>query len=224
MASNSYPAPLPLLGPDGKPQLPITHADAVIDGVNKKNPKFEGSIFLNGVSVFTTSTDSSGQVVVNPLPIEKGGTGYDNLNDLANKIADILGFSSGSGSDQTVGIIPIAKGGTGSTSASAALSALGAASAALYTVSIPVNWTESTSGSNTIYTQTITVSGIKASDVPVVGVVLSSDASSAILQGKAFASINRITTAANSITAYCYSSKPTTAISIQLLVVRGYTT
>lgn len=224
MATTSYPTPLPLLGPDGKPQWPITHADAVIDGVNKKNPKFEGSIFLNGISVFTTSTDSSGQVVVNPLPAEKGGTGYDSLNDLANKIAEILGFTSGSSSNQTVGIIPIAKGGTGETTAAAALTALGAATAALYTVSIPVNWTESEVNDATQYTQTITVSGIKSTDVPVVGVILSSDVSAAVLQGKAFANVNRITTANNSITLYCYSQKPTTAVTIQLLVVRGFTT
>lgn len=215
----NFPPAVPLIGPDGKPRLPVTHADYVIDGVNRNNPKFIGSIFLNGISVFATSTDSSGNVVVNPLDPAKGGTGYNNLNDLAKKIAELLGFSSGSGSGTTIGIIPISKGGTGATSAAAALNALGAATAALYNVSIPVSWSDNPSGG---YMQTVTVTGIKATDVPVVGVILSSDVSAAVLQGKAFANVNRITTAANSITLYCYTTKPTTAVSIQLLVVRGF--
>lgn len=216
----NFPPAVPLIGPDGKPRLPVTHANYVIDGVNRNNPQFIGSIFLNGISVFATSTDSSGNVVVNPLDPSQGGTGYNNLNDLAKKIAEILGFSSsGSSGTTTIGIIPIEKGGTGATTAAAALNALGAATAALYNVSIPVSWSDNPSGG---YMQTVTVTGIKETDVPVVGVILSSDVSAAVLQGKAFANVNRITTAANSITLYCYSNKPTTAVTIQLLVVRGF--
>lgn len=223
MATTNYPAARPLLDPvTGKPFLPVTHANYVIDGVNKKNPKFEGSLFLNGITVFSTSTDASGRIVVNPLDPSKGGTGLTSMDALAKKIAELLGFSSSSGSGEaTLGIIPITKGGTGSTSAEAALTALGAATAALYNVSIPVSWSENASGG---FIQTVTVNGIKATDVPVVGVILSSDVSAAVLQGKAFANVNRITTAENSITLYCFSQKPTTAVTIQLLVVRGFTT
>jgi hypothetical protein len=221
------PQPVPLLGPDGKVKFPITHADAVIDGVNKMNPQFFGSIFLNGLSVFSTQTDpETGKTTTTPLAASAGGTGYSSLDELATELARILGFTSGKdgqdgadGADAVVGIIPIAKGGTGSTTADEALAALGAATAALYTVSIPVSWSDNDSGG---YIQTVTVNGIKSTDVPVVGLVMSSDVSAATLQGKAFANVNRITTATNSITLYCFSTKPTTAVTIQLLVVRGF--
>lgn len=116
------------------------------------------------------------------------------------------------------GTLSVTKGGTGATSAAAARTALGAASVALYQVTVATGWTSASTG----YTKTVTVSGILSTDVPVVGVVLSSDASAAQLQGKAFACVNRITTATNSITLYAYSSAPTTSFTIQLLTVRGF--
>ena len=103
--------------------------------------------------------------------------------------------------------------------AGGALTALGAASVQLYQTSIDTTWSgNATNG----YTKTVTISGMKATDVPVVGVVLSSDKSAALLQGKAFACINRITTASNSITLYAYNTRPSVAISIQMLVIRGF--
>lgn len=115
------------------------------------------------------------------------------------------------------GACPISKGGTGATTAAAALAALGGAQMALYTASIGTSWTANSSGG---YMLTVSVSGIKSTDVPVVGVQMSSDVTAATNQGKAFACINRITTANNSITCYAFNSAPTTAITIQLLVVR----
>lgn len=116
------------------------------------------------------------------------------------------------------GILPISKGGTGKTTAAAALAALGGATYNLYTATVPGSgWSgNATSG----FTKAVTISGIKSTDVPVVGIVQSSDAASAKLQLTAFGCINRITTATNSITCYAYSKAPTTNISIQLLVVR----
>ena len=220
MSTTNYPSARPLIGPDGKPFLPVSHADYIIDGVNRNNPQFVGSIFLNGVKVFSTSTGSGGETVVEPLDPSQGGTGFDNLEDLAHEIADILGLvTGGSGEEPGELVIPISKGGTGATTASEALTALGAASVALYQCSVPVSWSAATKG----YTQTVTLNGMHATDVPVVGVVLSADADAAQLQGKAFANVNRITTAEGSITLYCYSSAPTQAFTIQLLTVRGFT-
>lgn len=137
------------------------------------------------------------------------------LRYLVSKVKTLI---SGITLNSLSGTVPITKGGTGATSASAALSALGGASVALYQASIPTGWTTASTG----YTKTVSVSGITANDVPVVGVVLSSDAASAQLQGKAFACVNRITTAANSITLYAYSTAPTQQFTIQLLTVRGF--
>ena len=219
MSTTNYPQALPLFGPDGKPILPVTLAEYVINGVTKNDPQFVGSIYLNGIKVFSTTTGEGGEVVNNPLDPSMGGTGFDNLNDLANKIAEILGLTTGgSGSEPGSLIIPIEKGGTGSTTAADALTALGAASVALYQASIPVSWTSAETG----YTQTVSVTGMLGTDVPVVGVVLSSDAASAQLQGKAFACVNRITTANGSITLYAYNTAPTQAFTIQLLTVRGF--
>ena len=143
---------------------------------------------------------------------------YADLNALTTLVNQIKTTISGISLSSLSGTLPVTKGGTGATTAAAALSALGGASVALYQATIPTGWTTASTG----YTKTVTVSGITANDVPVVGVVLSSDAASAQLQGKAFACVNRITTAANSITLYAYSTAPTQQFQIQLLTVRGF--
>lgn len=89
-----------------------------------------------------------------------------------------------------------------------------------YTVSVPTtSWTSTTSGSSTIYKKTITVTGITATDTPIVDVVLSDTVDTAKKELEAYGCISRITTAANSITIYCYESAPTTAFTIQLFNV-----
>ena len=94
------------------------------------------------------------------------------------------------------------------------------AEAKTYTVSVPTtSWTSTTSGSSTIYKKTITVTGITATDTPIVDVVLSDTVDTAKKELEAYGCISRITTAANSITIYCYESAPTTAFTIQLLNV-----
>lgn len=143
---------------------------------------------------------------------------YADYNTLTQLVAKVKALISGISLSTLSGVLPITKGGTGAISATAARTALGAASVSLYQVTVPTGWSSASTG----YTKTVTVSGILATDVPVVGVVLSSDAAAAQLQGKAFACVNRITTAANSITLYAYSSAPTTSFTIQLLTVRGF--
>lgn len=216
MSTTNYPNPRPLFDTKtNKPFFPVTLASYVINGVEAKNPKFFGSLFLNSIEIFSTVTEGS-TVKVNPLAVKYGGTGYNNLNDLANRLATLLGFKT---ADTAATIVPISKGGTGKTSASEALSALGGATVNLFSVAVPVNWTSNSDGS---FTQDVALSGIKSTDVPVVGVVLSSDAAAAKLQGQAFACVNRITTSTNNLTMYCYTTKPETAFTIQLLTVRGF--
>lgn len=154
--------------------------------------------------------------ITGTLAIAKGGTGATT----AAKALSNIGAAAASHSHaltSCTGTLSIAKGGTGATSAAAALAALGAASCAVYTCTCNTTWSGSTSAG---FTKTITVSGITANDRPVVGVVMSSDIASAKNQGAAFACINRITTATNSITCYAFTTKPTVSITLQLLCVR----
>ena len=84
------------------------------------------------------------------------------------------------------------------------------------------NTTLSSSGwsSSVPYTQTVSIQGILATDVPVVDVVLSSTTSTAKSQLEAWGYVSKIETAAGSITATCLEEKPTIDIPIQLKVVR----
>lgn len=93
---------------------------------------------------------------------------------------------------------------------------VGAAITNNYTATIPTTgWSSSAP-----YSVNVTVSGLLATDNPVVDVVLSSTADTAKAQLEAWGKVGRIVTAANSITVYCYEEVPTTAIPIQLKVVR----
>lgn len=113
-------------------------------------------------------------------------------------------------------VTPISLGGTGATTASEALANLGGASTKTYTATISTSWT----GSSAPYTQTVTVTGMTSSDTPIVDVVLSSTTSTAKNQLEAWGCVSKIETATDSITVTCLEDKPTTAIPIQLKVVR----
>lgn len=85
-----------------------------------------------------------------------------------------------------------------------------------FTATIPTSgWSASAP-----YTVSVAVSGILATDTPVVDVVLSNTAETAKAQLEAWGTVGRIVTSNNSITVYCYDSVPTTEIPIQLKVVR----
>lgn len=90
------------------------------------------------------------------------------------------------------------------------------ATTALYTGTL----TSSSWTSSAPYTQTLSISGILSTDVPVVDVVLSSTTSTAISQTEAWSCVSKIETAAGSITATCLEEKPAINIPIQLKVVR----
>lgn len=80
------------------------------------------------------------------------------------------------------------------------------------TATITTTWT----GTSAPYTQDITVSGITASDTPIVDIVLSSTAATALTELNEWNKVSRIVTGAGKITVYCYAQKPTVAMNIQL--------
>lgn len=86
-----------------------------------------------------------------------------------------------------------------------------AATTETYTASVGTAWTANT--------QTVSVSGILASDNPVVDVVLGSDADANAAYLEAWGKVNRIVTAGDSVTLYA-TDAPETAFTIQLKVVR----
>lgn len=70
------------------------------------------------------------------------------------------------------------------------------------------------------YTQTITATGILASDVPIIGAnITATDAASALALKEAFAMIGRVETGAGTLTAYCYEEKP--GIDVPVIVKMG---
>lgn len=83
--------------------------------------------------------------------------------------------------------------------------------------------TLSTSGwsSSAPYTQTVTVTGILATDTPIIDLNMSNATAdtAADIQG-GWACIGRIVTAENTITAYCYENIPKVALPLNILVVR----
>ena len=95
---------------------------------------------------------------------------------------------------------------------------VGAASApAHYTVTLGTeNWT----GSAAPYTQTVNVSGILASDRPIVDAALTGTDSTDKAILKAWGLVGRIVTADGSITATCYDEKPEVDFSFQMEVIR----
>lgn len=85
-----------------------------------------------------------------------------------------------------------------------------------YNVSVPAaGWNMSVP-----YTQTVTVTGIRATDTPLADVVLSETLATRMAQREAYGYISIMTTAADSITLTCDESKPTVDLTLALKVVR----
>lgn len=88
------------------------------------------------------------------------------------------------------------------------------ASTATYHATLTVDgWSAATP-----YFQTVAVTGLLATDNPMVDLNGGNGTNAAMLENYGF--IGRIVTANGSITAYCYEDKPTVALPIQLKVVR----
>ena len=93
----------------------------------------------------------------------------------------------------------------------------GGSSSVTYTAEIGANWVAAETGE---YTQTVVVNGILATDNPIVDVVLDTAKNTALSQLEAWSLISKIETSNGSITVTCLEEAPTTAILIQIKVVR----
>ena len=85
----------------------------------------------------------------------------------------------------------------------------------VYTTTLDTTWT----GTSAPFTKTQTITGILATDTPIVDVVMSGTYATDEARQEAWSNIYRITTANNSITLYA-KEKPTVSLPIQLKVVR----
>lgn len=70
------------------------------------------------------------------------------------------------------------------------------------------------------YTQTVAASGVLATDTPIVDIVLSDTAATAMQELDAYALMGRIDTSAGAIKATCYDEAPQQNINLQIMVVR----
>ena len=84
-----------------------------------------------------------------------------------------------------------------------------------FSAQIGTNW----QGTEAPFTQEITISGVLASDRPVVDIIHSEDFETVEAETEAWSKIYRITTGQNKITVYA-KEKPETAVSIQMGVTR----
>lgn len=84
------------------------------------------------------------------------------------------------------------------------------------TTTLSTSWTEQADGS---YAQTVTVSGVTASNQIIVDVALSgTDIEADIAVLEAWGMVNRADQAANALTFYCYGDVPTVAIPLNVVV------
>lgn len=176
----------------------------------KLNVNGLGDKYIRLRTGYNTSTTTNGAVASwlaanKPIEVMYDGTYW---------IADLQRTSANAIS----GTIPVANGGTGVTSLDELKSSMGAASAETITVSVGTSWTEDTTNGG--YYQTCTATGMVAGDNPVVDVILGSDVAANDLYKEAWACVDRVVTADDSVTVYANETAPTTAFTFQAKVVR----
>ena len=160
---------------------------------------------------------AAGNITSGTLGVARGGTGVTANPSMLTNLGSTTAASVFAASPRpgVTGTLPVANGGTGSTTAAAARTALGAASTTRYTATVSTTWT----GSSSPFYQNITVSGILATDTPVVGVNYGSDSAANVQYSDAMSNVFRVATSANTIQVWV-KDKPTISFPIQIKVVR----
>ena len=124
-----------------------------------------------------------------------------------------------SGKQNIVLDTPLTIGGVSRTSVEAALGALNDVKAEAFDATVTLaaaSWT----GASAPYTQTVNVTGIIATDKPIIDIVVSSTVATGIDEITDFAKITKAETGAGTITFSCYEDKPTNDLTIAVKVVR----
>lgn len=150
------------------------------------------------------------------LGIEDGGTGATTADEARDKL-DAAPKTHTHAMSDVYGTLPVSKGGTGATAVEKARENLGAAATVTINVSVGTSWSASSTNG---FSQTCSASGMKAGDNPIVDLILGSDIEANALYKEAWACVDRIVTADNSVTIYANKDCPTTAFSFQAKVVR----
>lgn len=124
-----------------------------------------------------------------------------------------------SGKQNIVLDTPLTIGGVSRTSVEAALGALNDVKAESFDATVTLaaaSWT----GASAPYTQTVNVTGIIATDKPIIDVVVSSTVATGIDEIADFAKITKAETGAGTITFSCYEDKPSNDLTVAVKVVR----
>lgn len=157
---------------------------------------------------------SASNITSGTLAVARGGTGVTALTGSNSLLGKLFPSSA------TPTYIPVMGSGyanPGYTTPTALKTAMGAASTTTYTATVTATWT----ASGDYFYQDITVSGILATDNPIVDINPGSSASHAdvALYSESMCKVFRVVTAADKIRVWV-TEKPTIAFPIQLKVVR----
>lgn len=147
-----------------------------------------------------------------------GGDMFKAVYDSTNKATDIFAYADNASSAAEAGAKSYADSKVGTHAADGnAHSSLFAAKAVRKTYSgvISTEWSGTAP-----YTQSVTVNGILAADMPHIAPIFSTSAAAALLEKEAWNKISYALTGADTITFYCLEEAPAQAINIQIEVVR----
>lgn len=188
------------------------------------DPDSDGNVDLTAGDVGalpTTGGSMTGEIAMNGQPISGLNDPTENDQAARKKYVDdkantLLPKSGGTMTgDIAMGGNKVTGLGAPSASSDAANKSYVDGKRAAYTATLSTTWT----GSGP-YTQTVAISGILATDMPHIMPAYSSDNATAIAQKAAWSCVSKAEAAAGGIKFTCFEDKPTTAVPLQIEVMR----
>ncbi len=159
--------------------------------------------------------------IIGAVPVTRKVNGKSLADDVTITLSDFGGATAGQGAKADTAIQGVKLNGTLIEPDSQKIVDLvvsgGGSTSVTYTAEIFTVWTTGESGE---YLQTIEISGILATDNPVIDLIQSTSIETAKSELEAWSLISKITTQNDSITVYCYDSAPSVNLNINLLCVR----